>query len=155
MSKIDIDKLMADVLTYYDKECGGLPRRITQALEKQGLEYRNGEICEAGKPDEQSDKDRLGITREEFRQELEVLYRYADEIQYQHGYEKGKSDATIQWSQEDKDMVSWLIRCCEREHNDLCNDKYGHEEIVSDLKRDCRKKWDWLEKLQKRMEGAE
>lgn len=33
----------------------------------------------------------------------------------------------------------------------LCNDKYGHQDIVSDLKRDCRKKWDWLESLKNRV----
>lgn len=52
-----------------------------------------------------------------------------------------------EWSKEDIDMIDWLIRCCEEEHEELCNDKYGHQDIVSDLKRDCRKKWDWLESL--------
>ena len=52
-----------------------------------------------------------------------------------------------EWSKEDIDMIDWLIRCCEKEHEELCNDRYGHQEIVSDLKRDCRKKWDWLESL--------
>lgn len=61
-------------------------------------------------------------------------------------------EAKSRWSEEDKEMVAWLIRCCEKEHKELCNDRYGHQEIVSDLKRDCRKKWDWLEKLQKIME---
>lgn len=48
-------------------------------------------------------------------------------------------------------MIDWLIRCCEKEHEELCNDKYGHQDIVSDLKRDCRKKWDWLESLKNRV----
>lgn len=52
-----------------------------------------------------------------------------------------------EWTKEDIDMIDWLIRCCEKEHEELCNDKYGHQDIVSDLKRDCRKKWDWLESL--------
>ena len=52
-----------------------------------------------------------------------------------------------EWSKEDVEMIDWLIRCCESEHKELCNDRYGHQEIVSDLKRDCRKKWDWLESL--------
>ena len=55
------------------------------------------------------------------------------------------------WSQNDIDMIDWLIRCCEKEHEELCNDKYGHQDIVSDLKRDCRKKWDWLESLKNRV----
>ena len=52
-----------------------------------------------------------------------------------------------EWSKEDVEMIEWLIRCCEKEHEELCNDRYGHQEIVSDLKRDCRKKRDWLESL--------
>lgn len=56
-----------------------------------------------------------------------------------------------EWSQNDIDMLDWLIRCCEKEHEELCNDKYGHQDIVSDLKRDCRKKWDWLESLKNRV----
>ena len=52
-----------------------------------------------------------------------------------------------EWSKEDIDMIDWLIRCCEKEHEELCNDRYGHQDIVSDLKRDCRKKLDWLESL--------
>ena len=56
-----------------------------------------------------------------------------------------------EWSQNDIEMVDWLIRSCEKEHEELCNDKYGHQDIVSDLKRDCRKKWDWLESLKNRV----
>ena len=56
-----------------------------------------------------------------------------------------------EWSEEDINMIDWLIRCCEEEHKELCNDKYGHQDIVSDLKRDCRKKWDWLESLKNRV----
>lgn len=48
-------------------------------------------------------------------------------------------------------MINWLIRCCEKEHEELCNDKYGHQEIISDLKRDCRRKWDWLESLKNKV----
>lgn len=59
-------------------------------------------------------------------------------------FEKQQKSA---WSEEDINMIDWLIRCCEEEHKELCNDKYGHQDIVSDLKRDCRKKWDWLESL--------
>lgn len=56
-----------------------------------------------------------------------------------------------EWSDEDINMIDWLIRCCEKEYEELCNDRYGHQEIVSDLKRDCRKKWDWLESLKSRL----
>lgn len=56
-----------------------------------------------------------------------------------------------EWSKEDINMIDWLIRCCEKEHEELCNDKYGHQDIVSELKSDCRKKWDWLESLKNRV----
>ena len=71
-------------------------------------------------------------------------------IAYQDGYQKAElefSQKQQEWTQEDIDMIDWLIRCCEKEHEELCNDRYGHQDIVSDLKRDCRKKWDWLESL--------
>lgn len=55
------------------------------------------------------------------------------------------------WSEEDINMIDWLIRCCKKEYEELCNDKYGHQDIVSELKRDCRKKWDWLEALKNRV----
>ena len=56
-----------------------------------------------------------------------------------------------EWSKLDIEMIDWLIRDCEKKHEELCNDKYGHQEIVSDLKRDCRKKWDWLESLKNKV----
>ena len=56
-----------------------------------------------------------------------------------------------EWTQDDIDMIDWLIRCCEKEYEGLCNDRYGHQDIVSDLKRDCRKKWDWLESLKEKV----
>lgn len=52
-----------------------------------------------------------------------------------------------EWSKEDIDMIDYFILYCEKEYEELCNDKYGHQDIVSDLKRDCRKKLDWLESL--------
>lgn len=62
-----------------------------------------------------------------------------------------QGEKPAEWSEEDINMIDWLIRCCEEEHKELCNDKYGHQDIVSDLKRDCRKKWDWLESLKNRV----
>ena len=121
------------------------------------MEITREEMLELAKYETYHLDDRLcPMSREDLRAES-WLQGYDFAKRHQKTAEEEVNNAPIaadsQWSQEDKDMVSWLIRCCEREHNDLCNDKYGHEEIVSDLKRDCRKKWDWLEKLQKRMEG--
>ena len=74
-----------------------------------------------------------------------------DITKYQTWLKSLRPQPKQEWSQNDIDMIDWLIRCCEKEHEELCNDKYGHQDIVSDLKRDCRKKWDWLESLKNRV----
>jgi len=56
------------------------------------------------------------------------------------------------FTNEDKEMVACLVRHFEKELDELRNDQYGHQEIVSDMKESCREKIDWLEKLQKAME---
>ena len=56
-----------------------------------------------------------------------------------------------EWSEEDTEMIDCLIRHCKKEYEELCNDKYGHQEIVSDLKRSCRERWDWLESLKNKI----
>ena len=58
----------------------------------------------------------------------------------------------MKFTDEDKEMVARLIRGFEHDLEELRNDKYGHAEIVSDLKESCREKIDWLEAFQKRME---
>ena len=58
----------------------------------------------------------------------------------------------MKFTEEDKEMVARLIRGFEHALEELRNDKYGHDEIVSDLKESCREKIDWLEAFQKRME---
>lgn len=56
------------------------------------------------------------------------------------------------FTNEDKEMVACLVRHFEKELDELCNDQYGHQEIVSDMEESCREKIAWLEKLQKVME---
>ena len=58
----------------------------------------------------------------------------------------------MKFTDEDKEMVARLIRGFEHDLEELRNDKYGHDEIVSDLKESCREKIDWLETFKKRME---
>lgn len=58
----------------------------------------------------------------------------------------------MKFTDEDKEMVARLIRGFEHDLEELRNDKYGHDEIVSDLKESCREKIDWLEAFKKRME---
>ena len=58
----------------------------------------------------------------------------------------------MKFTDEDKEMVARLIRGFEYDLEELRNDKYGHAEIVSDIKESCREKIGWLETFQKRME---
>lgn len=85
----------------------------------------------------------------------DTLIKAMSDAGYTFDFEKKElkkiEKASAEWSEEDINMIDWLIRCCEKEHEELCNDKYGHQDIVSDLKRDCRKKWDWLESLKNRV----
>ena len=124
----------------------------------------------------QSLQDRVGCeanctTTKEWSEEDEELVKWSihnlTELKDRYGEEYGKVGKCIdwlkslqdrvqpqpkqEWSEEDINMIDWLIRCCEEEHKELCNDKYGHQDIVSDLKRDCQKKWDWLESLKNRV----
>ena len=57
----------------------------------------------------------------------------------------------IQWTKEDREMVGFLINHFEKDLEELRSDRYGHQEIVSDLKESCREKIMWLERLQERM----
>lgn len=56
------------------------------------------------------------------------------------------------FTNEDKEMLACLVRHFEKELDELRNDKYGHQEIVSGMKESCREKIAWLEKLKKKME---
>ena len=52
---------------------------------------------------------------------------------------------SAEWSEEDEKMLQRIIRHTESEYQDWCNDKYGNSEIVSDGKRSCLERLDWLE----------
>ena len=110
-------------------------------------------------------KDRVQ-PKQEWSEEDEKIYRGIHNLIYSTPYcdsrnelsdwlkslkERVQPQPKQEWSKNDIDMIDWLIRCCEMEHKELCNDKYGHQDIVSYLKRDCRKKWDWLESLKSRV----
>ena len=58
----------------------------------------------------------------------------------------------MRFSKEDKEMVARLLRGLEHDYEELCNDRVGHSEIVSDLKESCREKMKWLEKVQQTIE---
>ena len=55
-----------------------------------------------------------------------------------------------EWSEEDERIRSCLIKDCEETLEKLRNDKYGHQEIVSDLKEGQRERIEWLENLNSR-----
>ena len=70
-------------------------------------------------------------------------------------YEKGKADALQEqrkdWSEEDERIHQCLIRDQEKALDDVRNDKYGHSEIISDLKEMYRERINWLESIKQRI----
>lgn len=52
------------------------------------------------------------------------------------------------FTKDDKETLAAIISHFEHELEELRNDRYGHQEIVSDLKDSCREKIKWLENLQ-------
>lgn len=59
--------------------------------------------------------------------------------------ERGVVQKPAEWSEEDDKMLQRIIRHTESEYQDWCNDKYGNSETVSDGKRSCLERLDWLE----------
>lgn len=57
------------------------------------------------------------------------------------------------WSEGDEMLCQCLIEDQEEALDDVCNDKCGHSEIISDLKGMYRERIDWLKSLKERMEG--
>ena len=58
-------------------------------------------LMDAARKQLESEK-RLGITKKEFQEQLELLYKYADDVQYQRGYEKAIDNA-----------CDWLRKRCD------------------------------------------
>jgi hypothetical protein len=52
-----------------------------------------------------------------------------------------------EWSEEDERLRQSCIKHIEEELEEIRNDKYGHSEIISDLKESCRERIKWLESL--------
>ena len=71
-------------------------------------------------------------------------------------YRQGLNDAIKKvvlkptWSEEDERLCSCLIEDQENALDDVRNDKYGHSEIISDLKEMYRERIEWLESLKDR-----
>lgn len=101
-------------------------------------------------------KERGPLTKEEEYTLQRIIERLEDEgcpsdwISLLHDiyclpYEKLKEQKPAEWNEEDKEMIERLIRHTQEEFNELCNDRYGHQEIISDLKESCRERMNWLE----------
>lgn len=56
---------------------------------------------------------------------------------------------SLEWNNNDISMIDWLINIERNKISELQNDKFGHQEIISDLKRDCRERITWLEELKR------
>jgi hypothetical protein len=52
-----------------------------------------------------------------------------------------------EWSEEDERLRTSCIKHIEEELERIRNDKYGHSEIISDLKESCRERINWLKFL--------
>ena len=52
-----------------------------------------------------------------------------------------------EWSEEDERIRVCLIKDQEKALEDVRNDKYGHSEIISDLKEMYRERIDWLKSI--------
>lgn len=57
------------------------------------------------------------------------------------------------WSEEDERLCSCLIKEQEESLDNVRNDKYGHSEIISDLKDMYHERIDWLKSLKQRIGG--
>ena len=57
----------------------------------------------------------------------------------------------LTWSEEDERICQCLIHEQEKALDDVRNDKYGHSEIISDLKEMYCERIDWLESLKQRI----
>ena len=54
------------------------------------------------------------------------------------------------WSEEDERICQCLIRDQEKALDDVRNDKFGHSEIISDLKEMYRERINWLKSIKDR-----
>lgn len=78
--------------------------------------------------------------------ELPVWYNNAIEWLEKHC----EQNPAQEWSDEDERLRKSCIAHIEDELERIRNDKYGHSEIISDLKESCRERINWLESLRSR-----
>ena len=65
----------------------------------------------------------------------------------------GKDEQNPAWSDEDERLCQCLIEDQEGFLDEVNRDKYGHSEIISDLKEMYHERIDWIKSLKKRIGG--
>ena len=58
-----------------------------------------------------------------------------------------------EWSDEDERLMNFCINKINDEYDEISKDRFGHSEIISDLKEGCRERINWLKSLKKRIGG--
>ena len=98
---------------------------------------------------EKQGKNNMGIS-EATKQELKDNLNKALAKETPESWNEFLGEQKSAWSEEDERLRDSCIRHIEDELESINNDKYGHSEIISDLKESCRERIDWLEKLKGR-----
>lgn len=109
-------------------ECHTLDKRFVKAY--------NGEISPATK------------------EQRDLLFQKMKEAVYTFDFEKKelkKIEQKSVWSEEDERLCSCIIEEQEKSLDNVKNSKYGHSEIISDLKEMYRERIDWLKSLKQRI----
>lgn len=145
-----IRKALIEYLTTKDDNayyvvCGVATKKILAWLEKQ---KQKPIVLDIDKMvDDYANSSERG--NEEFGKPVNCMIR---------AYRQGLNDAIGkivlkpgEWNAEDERLCSSCINHIEEELERIRNDKYGHSEIISDLKESCRERICWLESLKRRM----
>lgn len=77
---------------------------------------------------------------------LDGLKFYANVVEHDGEYVK-----PTEWSEEDERLRNSCIEHIEEELEEIGKDKFGHSEIISDLKESCRERINWLKSLKERL----
>ena len=119
--------------------------------------FRVNDWCDCGKNAHPATKEQCdslmkamtdaGYEWNEEKKELKLLITNGGDFESENCEQKPA------WSEEDERLCSCLIEEQEESLNNLKNDKYGHSEIISDLKEMYRERIDWLKALKQRIGG--
>ena len=64
-----------------------------------------------------------------------------------------ENQKSTEWSEEDERICQCIIQDQEEALDDVRNDKYGHSEIISDLKETYRERINWLNSLKEKIQN--